>query len=358
MELNYTQDKYFQYYIDFLTNKSTNSYKSTRSPHVIHYTTRTTRSKFQHLFIVNDSKTLNTNHEMSKLIRLACFVTFFIVSVLFIFLLSKLYACLRGMNKRKKRYGYYVNHKLERVLADFRNKLKYEKLKYEVKSTNNNNNNSNNTNKVTTLYDHDMGHVNESFDPHNELVMIDEHPVKNAVPSERKQEKNRLANFIANYFETKRINSFGYGEFSNENDSLNEFSTVHSIKHTKLDMIKKIFNKSKLKSETSSSSIPLFTISDGNSSRSSSQRSNNTVTSFIDLKNSKSSLSSSGFNSFSSQSVSSVAFELPVILITDTSEMSTSIIDLDTFEPENCQKNSKDFLYKYSANEKRPSLFY
>jgi len=326
MESNYTDN--FYYYIDYLSDQSTLETENT----VVVQNSNKTISK-PNIFPIENSKTPIKNYEMSKLIRLASFLVFFLLVILVIFLLSKLYACLYGAKKRKKRYGYYFNNKLETILADFGTKVKYEKLKLEVKITKNNQSKANTTN---TVFSNDTGHINESFDPYNELVIIDDISVSKSSNYELKNKpKKTPANFLTRCLETKRINSFDYEKFSNENDSESIFD--FPTKQTKLNMMEKFFKKNIINRETS---MPLFTISNSSSSRSSKSKSS-TSSSGIDLSFS---------NSFSGHSVNSTSFELPIILITDTSQMSTSIIDLETFEPENYTRSSNDFLVKYRIN--------
>ena len=113
-----------------------------------------------------------------------------------------------------------------------------------------------------------------------------------------------------------------------------------------MNSIIKYFNRARLRKNES---FKLFKMMPKNS---------HSDNSYIQLKKLKSVSNSSGFDeSYSSSSNNSTVFDLPIILVTDTSKMHTIIIDLDSFEPEKLSHN--DLLLKYGLNdEKRPTGLY
>lgn len=354
-ELINTEDSYYHYYIDFLLSNFT---KSNSSDHAIYVNTNNyensnhhhnhqhhNRSNTKNAFFVNHHETQSSIH---KLKRFAYFLSFFILFILVIKLLAKLYACAHRMKCRKKRYGYYLNFKIETYMSEFRNKLKYKQLSI---SNNLLSRSCKGAPQVSpppppTTYPHDSGHINESYEPNLEQLLYEE-PVRAQMTSQTNRAKKK-ANFLATYLETKRINSFEYEQFIDD-DSESRKSSSFLLKH---------FKRPQLKHETS---LPLFTISKTNQKFL--KKLDRSTTSFISFNKSRSDSSAassptsttcSDTNSVMTNSTASTttAFEIPVILITDTNKMQTSVVDLETFEPETHHRPHGFYSYRL-INERK-----
>jgi len=314
----------------------TEKFNKTNEKYVNYHVLNNLNRKFP---IINDNLLLSEeNPAILRIKRFLAFLSFFIAFILFIFISSKFYSSLNRMKTRKKRYGYYFNMKLEFFLSDLKNRIKYKKIKE------NNLTHASSKSVAVPLYEKDLGHVNQSFDTHNELVIIDSPTSSIIQDSNELEEKREKKNFITKYFDQKRINSFEYDKFIDENDSL-----IFDNSNKNMNTIIKYFKRSKSKQKNES--FKLFEI------MSHKNNSHSEENSYIQFKKTKSLSNSSGFNeSYSSSSTNnSTTFDLPVILITDTTKMHTIIIDLDSFEPEKLSYN--DILFsKYRENEKRPAL--
>ena len=305
---------YTDYYLNYEISINKTNVNRNASDHAIHV------NKHNHSM-------KQTSNAIYRLKRFLAFLSFFILFLLLITILSKLYACLTKMKLRKKRYGFYLNYKMEKFITDCRNKIKYKKLKIETKFE------PKQQQLVINIYSKDLGHVNESFDTSNELIMIDDNKQQPVITPHNKQ-----TNFLTKYLETKRINSFEYEKFKNEDD---DFTSLQDKKE--YNIVMKLFKKSKLKYDKS---IPLFTFS--NEKKKFLNDLTQSTSSFIYKNSNSSSSSNMTTSSFSTVSTTASTFEIPLIYITDTTKMQTNIIDLETFEPENCRKT------QYKSNNRRP----
>jgi hypothetical protein len=141
-----------------------------------------------------------------------------------------------------------------------------------------------------------MGHINQCYDSHNELVTV----VDSLSLASKKSvvDKKENKNFLTKYFDQKRLNSFEYDQFTDENDSIDN----NSNRNKNMNSIIKYFNRARLRKNES---FKLFKMMPKNS---------HSDNSYIQLKKLKSVSNSSGFDeSYSSSSNNSTVFDLPII---------------------------------------------
>lgn len=223
---------------------------------------------------------LNLEH---KLIRLTVFIGFFLLIVLIILIMSKIYIFIRLIKYRYRFYGFYINPNYERLISGL-------------------NRTFSKTNIATSL--------SKKFNCKNE---------------------NQMKNLRINYRDCGHINEVFQAEdlLTNEiRPSLNN-NEIYSIKRNKKKNFKEIFFKNfvfKKRFKKSFDYMKLENASSYSLNSTASTRISNTRSFF-----------STSFSSYSFQDNSSLLAEstlissikLPVILVTDTTSMNTIIVDLD-----------------------------
>ena len=300
-----------------------------------------------------------------RLKRCLAFAAFFLLFLLAIFIMSKIYKNIIKIKERRKRYGYFLCPKYESVLYSL---LSQTSLRAKTKAISVNF--SLITDKIDSArtrfkdfrekraqaakYPRDKGHVNETFEINEIKVESNEDDaliLNEEVVQELSEKKLGL---LGNYLREKRINAFKYEKFKDD-----ELSSVYNeddedeaessrflrpnnfSKLNKINKLTRFINRvySKLDSE---STKPLLSPTASYISKDSFVSSPETSISIL-----------SSSSKFSSNSASTLSFSLPLILITDTAKMYTSVVDLDTFEPESNISYAQRLL-RLQLNEKRP----
>ena len=271
---------------------------------------------------------------LSRAARCLAFVAFLASFVLLILLLSKLHAQIEAVKRRRTRYGFFFNARYEYMLLSCVDKLKFDFYAHwsylimlgkklttaQVKVT------AESTTPIelkpikflcNTIV-RDVGHENETFEltepanPNKHLLEIEEQELVRFY-----EKKSKPPHFWQSYLQQKRANSFQYKKLRDEeiirmNRSSDALGNVGLTKQT-----------------TKSLSFPLLNI--GQRVRSMLAAKLKKPKSLIRLENLRKSAKISHLST-------SMSFQLPTILITDTSKMHTSVINLDTFEPEKHRK--------------------
>ena len=333
-------------------------------------------------------------HRLSRLERLAVYVSFFALVLLILYSMSKCYKHILIIKTRHNKYGFYLSEKYERSLATqmyrlmlfAKNNFSRHKNNCKNKTTTSKQKKKQlphaNTNEekrkfivisTKTPFLHlDTGHFNEMFEHDSKsnsvcdipsLVVTENDDTVDERKSLRDSHENvslgsENYNFIKAYLTGRRLNSFSYKQLAKRGKSgkpeIGRATSMDAEQRKKSTSLFLTSSKSKSKDNTHSSS--------NEEVRSSSPSLFKSYSSIVKIFKSKSSTLSSSSSSHlttttttatPSDAHSLLNYSLPMILITDTSSMHTSIIDLDTFEPDEAQKfNSSQSLLKYYFEER------
>jgi hypothetical protein len=262
---------------------------------------------------------------LGKLERLTVYILIIIIIVLILKLLSKLYGLIVELKLNKRKHGYYFNHKsfdskwLFKII-NFYNQFKIEfksminllktKLKTIkiVKKRANSEQIGENINFIII----DRGHSNRAFKDDSNISIISQNDNNKSdtlslfsafsFNFKAKKRKNKLFSHFKDYFssKTKKENSFYYHPLIDDTNS-------NSNKLSSLIQILKSYFKNIIIKQKKNKTIPV-------------------------MNNSTSIMSSLGTSCTSTSTFYSD--KLPIILITDTSSLETSIFDLNTFDAE------------------------
>ena len=275
---------------------------------------------------------------LSRAARCIAFVAFLASFVLLILLLSKLRAQIEAVKRRRTRYGFFFNARYEYMLLSCLDKFKFdfyanwtylimlgkklttaqvkvvtaEATPIEIKPI------KFLCNAVDSYAVRDVGHENETFDftepanPNKHLLDIEEQDLVRFY-----EKKSKPPHFWQSYLQQKRANSFQYKKLREE-----EFIRMNRSSDA-------LHNVGLNKQATKSLSFPILNI--GQRVRSILAAKLKKPKSLVRLENLRKSAKISHLST-------SMSFQLPTILITDTSKMHTSVINLDTFEPEKHRK--------------------
>ncbi len=262
-------------------------------------------------------------NKLNLIERLVVYLSFFGAFIFIIYLMSKCNVKYKLLKKRHQQYGFYISYKYERRLRNFNQNI-FLFLANTFRQRCNSSSSSSRSNKnlkalSTKPYSKlDIGHFNEifeieKFDTNFELPSIEITEIKEEnAPSNQTNEnvsiKSSEFNFLKTYLNNKKINSFSYKRLKPQPSDADSFCK-NSL--------------SLLSNNESSSSLNFFK----------SYSSLNKIFTSKNKQNSKQSQVTTEKSSLFSSSSSS--FPLPTILITDTTSMHTSIIDLENFEPDN-----------------------
>jgi hypothetical protein len=270
-------------------------------------------------------------NKLNLIERLVVYLSFFATFIFIIYLMSKCNVKYKLLKKRHQQYGFYISYKYEKRLRNF-NQYIFLFLANTLRqrfSRSNKNLNALSTKPYSKL---DIGHFNEifeieKFDSNFELPSIEITEIKEEnQTNENASIKSGEFNFLKAYLNNKKINSFSYKRLKSK-QSDNDSFCKNSL--------------SLLSNDESSSSLNFF-------------KSYSSLNKIFTSKNKQNSKQSQVITEKSSLfSSSSSSLPLPTILITDTSSMHTSIIDLENFEPDNysIKFNSSQSLLNYYFQE-------
>jgi len=265
-------------------------------------------------------------NKLNLIERLFVYLSFFGVFIMVIFIMSKCNKNFSLIKKRHQQYGFYINQKYEQRLSQLNQNILLTITKiFQRRFKLNENKKVLSTKPYSKL---DIGHINEIFE---------------------------IENFDSNF----ELPSIEITEFIKDNNVSNEINENVSIKTGEFSFLKKYLNKKKVNSfsynrlkskgydaaspnsfeRSSKNSLSLLSNNDSNAS-SNFLKNNFSMSKIFFPKNKSKTL----LMETESSSLYSSSLQLPIILITDTSSMHTSIIDLENFEPD-------DFKNKISSSQ-------
>ena len=318
--------------------------------------------------------------KLNRLERLIVYVGFFILFLLFIFALSKLYKQIKLVKQRYNKYGYLINPKLELAFLNLNRRLKTKKYivienikrRYNCNKSREANRNASyiriedlNRDKLFKNLKYDFGHCNEIFEMESILdtEVSNESTINNnnnnnnndsqtqsinetdfnISTSDNNQNTKHKINNVKNYIDSIRANKFFYKQFKNVecDDATSQEINVNKSNNKIFFNLLDENRKSSLASDFSFDSLTFIK----NKIKNYSTMSN---------KSKKPKSTSMSCKSELSLAVQTTSAAVPLILVTDTSSMHTSIVDLDSFEFESLNLNSTESLLKYYLEEKRP----
>ena len=248
--------------------------------------------------------------QLNLLERFIVYISFFGSFILLIYVLSKCNKKILILKKRRQNYGFYLSQKQETKLTRLAQRMHFYVAGFFHKTSQHRRKTKTNDQVIVVSYSKlDMGHDNELFETDSyELPSIE---IKDFAKENLKLSVSDLSsiksngNFLKAFLFQHTSNSLSYRKLSsNWSDSESNSSFEEKCKASLLVMSKSASNQTSI-----SSFMPkIFT-----------RKRQNLV---LKTESDKSSLNSSS---------------LPLILITDTSSMQTSVLDLETFEPESRQ---------------------
>ena len=316
--------------------------------------------------------------KLNRLERLIVYVGFFILFFLFIFALSKLCKNIKLVRQRYNKYGYLINPKLELAFLNLNRRLKTKKSivienikkRYNFNKSRATNRNASyiriedlNRDKLFKNLKYDFGHCNEIFEMESILdtEVSNESTINNNIhnndsqaqsinetefnisTSDNNQKTKHKINNVKNYIDSIRANKFFYKQFRNVecDDTTSQEINVNKSSNNFFFNLLDENRKSSLTSDFSFDSLTFIK----NKIKNYSTMSN---------KSKKPKSTSMSCKSELSLAVHTTSAAVPLILVTDTTSMHTSIVDLDSFEFESLNLNSTESLLKYYLEEKRP----